>query len=44
MHDETYMRPIGNIHWRGVVIKKEVRAGDYDIELWSLRRLKKAFG
>lgn len=31
MHDEDYKGYTGNHHWRGVVVKNEVRDGTYDI-------------
>lgn len=31
MHDEDYKGPQGNNHWRGVVVKNDVRNGEYDI-------------
>jgi len=36
MHDEDYKGPQGNAHWRGVVVKNEVRDGQYDIMKVSL--------
>ena len=30
-HDEDYKGPQGNRHWRGVIVKNEVRDGEYDI-------------
>ena len=30
-HDEPYKGPQGNNHWRGVVVKNEVKDGEYDI-------------
>lgn len=36
MHDEGYKGPQGNAHWRGVVVKNEVRDGEYDIMKISL--------
>lgn len=35
-HDENYKTPQGNHHWRGVVVKNEVRDGSYDIMKISL--------
>ena len=31
MHDEGYKGKQGNSHWRGVVVKNEVRDGEYDL-------------
>lgn len=45
MHDEEYKGPAGssvisgNHHWRGVVLKHQVRNGDYCLEPWDLNRL-----
>ena len=36
MHNETYKGPYGNHHWRGVVVKNEVKNGEYDIMKVSL--------
>jgi len=36
LHDEDYKGPQGNAHWRGVIVKHEVRDGDYDIMAVSL--------
>ena len=36
MHDENYKGPQGNKHWRGVVVKNDVRNGEYDIMKISL--------
>jgi hypothetical protein len=39
LHDETYKGPQANAHWRGVVMKHEVRNGEYDISKISARFL-----
>lgn len=39
MHEEKYKGPQGNAHWRGVVVKNEVRDGEYDIMKVSLNFL-----
>lgn len=31
MHNEDYKGPQGNKHWRGVIVKNEVKNGEYDI-------------
>ena len=36
MHDEPYKGPQGNDHWRGVIVKNEVRDGTYDLMKVSL--------
>lgn len=38
-HDELYKGPQGNAHWRGVVVKHEVREGKYDLMKVSLNYL-----
>ena len=38
-HDEAYMGPQGNNHWRGVVYKNEVHNGEYDPMMVSLNYL-----
>lgn len=35
-HDEPYKGPQGNHHWRGVIVKNDVRDGEYDIMKISL--------
>lgn len=30
-HDESYKGPQANNHWRGILVKNEIRAGDYDL-------------
>ena len=36
LHDEDYKGPQGNAHWRGIVVKHEVREGSYDPMFVSL--------
>ena len=36
LHDESYKGPQGNHHWRGVIVKHEVRNGAYDPMFVSL--------
>jgi hypothetical protein len=36
LHDETYMGPQGNHHWRGVLMLHEVREGSFDMMEVSL--------
>ena len=38
-HYEKYKGPYGNQHWRGVVVKNEVKDGQYDIMKVSLKYL-----
>lgn len=44
LHDEAYKGPQGNEHWRGVVMKHEVRNGNYDLMEVSLRYLERRYG
>lgn len=39
LHDEDYKGPQGNAHWRGIVVKHEVRDGSYDPMFVSLNYL-----
>lgn len=43
-HDEDYKGPQGNPHWRGLVMKHNVSQGEYDLETFSIKRLKKLYG
>lgn len=36
LHDEDYKGPQGNAHWRGIIVKHEVREGSYDPMFISL--------
>lgn len=43
-HDEEYLGPQGNAHyWRGMVMKHEVRRGDYDLMEVSIDYLKENY-
>lgn len=42
-HDETYMGPQGNQHWRGVIMAHDVKDGDMDIMTVSLKYLLKKY-
>jgi len=44
LHDESYKGPQGNEHWRGVIMKHEVKNGDYDLMQVSLNYLAKRYG
>jgi hypothetical protein len=44
LHDEEYMSPQGNTHWRGVVCKHQVENGTYDPMMVSLDYLKRRYG
>lgn len=41
MHDEEYKGPQGNNHWRGILHKRNVRHGMYDLDEVSMFTLKK---
>ncbi len=44
VHDEDYQGYQGNDHWRGMVIKHEVRDGMYDPMFVSMNYLKRTYG
>lgn len=44
IHDEAYKGPQGNHHWRGVIVKHNVRLGNYDLETCELPRLLEIYG
>lgn len=43
-HDEDYMGPQGNKHWRGVVVLNEVDDGEFDEMFVSLNYLERKYG
>lgn len=43
-HDEDYMGPQGNKHWRGVVMLNEVDDGEFDEMFVSLDYLRRTYG
>lgn len=43
-HDEDYMGPQGNKHWRGVLMLHEVQDGEFDAMTVSLKYLEKKYG
>lgn len=43
LHQETYLGPQGNNHWRGVVLKNDVSQGSYSPIFVSLDYLKKRY-
>jgi hypothetical protein len=43
-HDEKYLSPQGNDHWRGVVVKHQVREGAFDPMFVSLDYLRRRYG
>jgi len=42
-HKETYLTPLGNRHWRGIIMLYEVRNGNFDPLPVSMTYLKKRF-
>lgn len=43
-HEEDYKGPQGNGHWRGIIMKHEVRDGNYDLMEVSLEFLRRKYG
>lgn len=43
-HDEDYMGPQGNKHWRGLLVLHEVHDGEFDLMPVSLNYLNKKYG
>lgn len=43
LHDEGYKGPQGNDHWRGIIVKHEVRDGSYDPMFVSLDYLRRRY-
>lgn len=43
-HDEDYLGPQGNRHWRGILMLHEVVDGEYDLSPISLNFLRKKYG
>jgi len=43
-HNEDYLGPQGNNHWRGLLVLHEVNNGQFDLEPISLERLKIRYG
>lgn len=43
-HEEDYLSPQGNAHWRGVIVKHQVKDGSYDPMFVSLDYLKARYG
>lgn len=43
-HDEDYMGPQGNKHWRGILVLHEVSNGAFDLMPVSLKYLKEKYG
>jgi len=43
-HSEPYKGPQGNSHWQGIIMKHEVKDGNYDLGEISLNFLRRKFG
>jgi hypothetical protein len=43
-HDEAYLGPQGNKHWRGILVLHDVHDGQYDLMPVSLKYLKEKYG
>ena len=43
LHHERYKGPQGNSHWRGVIHKKNVAHGVYDLETWDIKRVMETY-
>jgi hypothetical protein len=43
-HSEAYLSPQGNSHFRGIVVKRDVRDGNYNPQILNLPYLKSKFG
>jgi hypothetical protein len=43
-HDEDYLGPQGNKHWRGILMLHDVHDGEFDLEPVSLKHLKNKYG
>jgi hypothetical protein len=42
-HDEDYLGPQGNQHWRGILVLHEVKEGAFDLMPVSLKYLKEKY-
>ena len=43
-HRESYAHQSNDGWWSGICVLRNVRDGDYDLDLWSMDRIKKTFG
>lgn len=43
-HDEDYMGPQGNKHWRGILVLNDVNQGEFDLMPVSLKYLREKYG
>ncbi len=44
LHEEDYLTPQGTAYWRGIIMKNDVREGDYDPMFVSLDYLERRYG
>lgn len=44
LHDENYLGPQGNKHWRGILVLHEVKEGEFDLMPVSLNYLRSRYG
>jgi hypothetical protein len=44
LHDEEYMGPQGNVHWRGVWMLNDVKGGEFEPMQLSLNYLQRKYG
>jgi hypothetical protein len=44
LHDEDYLSPLGNKHWRGLVVLNQVIGGAFDEMLLSIEYLQRKYG
>ena len=44
LHNESYLSPMTNQHWRGIVVLHEVHEGQFDEMMVSISYLKKKYG
>lgn len=43
LHEEDYLTPQGTQYWRGIIMKHEVKDGEYDPMMISLDYLKRRY-
>lgn len=44
VHNEAYLGPLGNNHWRGILVLHEVQNGEFDLMPVSMNYLQKKYG
>lgn len=42
--EEGYAGPANALWWRGIVVLRDVRDGDFDLETWSMGRIRRRWG